>query len=78
MADDPLVEQQTFPDEVVLDLRKLTMTARGRGLEHVGPLLMILLLALVVSLAMLLALVHVATRQSSPVISLVEKAVSQL
>jgi len=65
-------------DEVIVDLRKLTMTARGRGLEHVRPLLMILFLALVVSLAMLLTMVHVAARQSPAVTTIVEKAVSRI
>jgi multisubunit Na+/H+ antiporter MnhC subunit len=65
-------------DEVVVDLRKLTMIARGRGLEYVRPLLMILFLALVVSFAMLATMVHLATRQSDAVAGDVEKAISRL
>jgi len=54
------------------------MTARGRGLEHIRPLVLILLLGRVVSLVMLLAMVHVAADQSLAVIDVVEKVIAYL
>lgn len=70
--------QETFQDEVVMDLRRLTMAARGRGLRHLPFLVVVLFLALVVSLAMLLAMVHLAARQSPAATSVIEKAISRL
>ena len=72
-------ERQHAPhDEVTLDLRKLTMTARGRGLEYIGPLALILSLGLVVSLAMLSVMVHVAAGHSPAVISFFERTIARL
>lgn len=75
---DRSMQQKITQDEVIVDFRRLTMTARGRGLDHVRPLLIILFLGLVASFLVLFAMVQVAAHQSPAVTSVIEKAISRL
>jgi len=60
-------------DEIFLDLRKLTVRARGAGLSLVPKILWVFVLALVVWLTFALAMMHMAAKQSPAVWKAVEK-----
>ncbi|MDZ4364094.1 MAG: hypothetical protein U0943_12090 [Brevundimonas sp.] len=78
MSTEGQTEEFTATDEIAFDLKRLTMRARGRGLRQVPLLAGVLLVAMLISLAMVLGMVHLAARQSPPVVSLIERTISRL
>lgn len=74
MPKEPDQQITPAPDEIFLDLRKLTMWARGKeGLAQVPKILCVLVLALIVSLVLSFTALQMAARQSPSIWKTVER-----
>lgn len=78
MSVEEQADEFTATDEVVFDLKRLTMRARGKGLKQVPLVAGVLVLGMIITLAMVFGMVHLAARQSPPVVSLIERTISRL